>query len=168
MKKLSYQQISIIILLTVFTFTTRAQFNVGGNVSISVQNGLYADIAPAFGYRIKIVNFAFSPFFSYSQVHVSKPVYCYGARFFAQIDIMKGTFAHGEIEAINTDRPRLDSFGNTLANRSWQLAIPVGVGYSYALSAHATAYAIVLYDVIHDPASPKENPYIRVGINYNL
>ena len=160
-----------IVFLTIFTLIAGAQAQVlsGGNVSVTGdENGFYADIAPTFGYQIKNVRMGINPFISYSDLKTDKAVYSFGGRLFSEISLMKGIFAHGEIEASNTEVQTHDVWNNPLKERKWSVGIPLGAGYEYPVGNHMTAYGMILYDLLENKDSPQTNPIVRAGINYNF
>jgi hypothetical protein len=52
--------------------------------------------------------------------------------------------------------------------REWIMALPVGVGYRQKISDKVFADFSIMYDLLLDPNSPKENPIFRGGINYSF
>ncbi|MBN1183032.1 MAG: hypothetical protein JXB49_12135 [Bacteroidales bacterium] len=149
----------MIIGLLGFAFASNGQFYTGGNVSVNYDNGIYVDAAPIFGYRWDAFSAGVSPFASYSETNNLKGTYSFGNRVFCEYTIFKGIFLHGEFEILNYP------YGG---DRDWAIGLPVGAGYKYEIAKNTTAYGMILYDVLLDKNSPKENPVIRVGVDYNF
>jgi hypothetical protein len=158
-----------VVLLSVFVMNAESQVLSGGNVSVTAdENGFYADIAPTLGYQLKIVRAGVNPFISYSDLKTEEAVYSFGGRLYTEITVIKGVFAHGEIEASNTEVQTYDLSDNLLKERKWSVGIPLGAGYEYPIGEHMTAYGMVLYDLLENEDSPQTNPVIRAGVNYNF
>ncbi len=160
----------IIFFLSAFlclSITMEAQFYTGGNVSVNYNNGIYIDAAPVFGYRYKIFNSGVSPFYSYSEVNNSEGYSSYGGRIFEEITVFQNFFIHAELEAASVKIVNIVN-DQTTTHRKWIWALPVGAGYNQQIAPKVTAYAMVLYDLLLDENSPKENPVVRAGIRYDL
>ena len=158
-KKILLTAVAIITL----TITAKAQWFVGGNASVNIQNStVYANIAPEFGRRF--VNgklaVALSPFASYYKTRGNDPQSTYGGRAYATFDIYDGFYAVGgfQIESYK----RYDGEG-----RKWQVSLPVGAGYRKCFG-HLCVYAEVTYDLLFNEDSYGENPMIRAGANYSF
>ncbi len=152
-----YRFFFLVLLIVVPFFTAYSQLYTGGEFGINYNNGLYVDVAPLVGYKNDDVRVGVSPVFSYFKANNEDPLYSMGSRVFGEYTIAKGAYLHAEVEALNTEVNN---------NRQWVYALPLGAGYRYAISSKATAYSMILYDVLLDPESPKENPIIRAGVNY--
>jgi hypothetical protein len=152
-------KVKFLLIVLLFSFSGKSQITTGGNASVTFTNGIYADLSPIVGYKIKKFSAGFSPFFAYSQQATYNGKYSYGARLFGQYSIFKGAFLHAEIEASNIPV-------NT--TREWILGIPLGGGYEYEIAKNTKAQCSILYDVLLDKNSPKENPEIRGGIVYSF
>ena len=149
----------ILLILLYFTLTGKAQITVGGNASVTFTNGLYADLSPIVGYKIKKFNAGFSPFFAYFQQLPSSPNYSYGARTFGQYSLFNGLFLHAEVEASNIKVATI---------RKWILGLPLGGGFEREIAENTRVQCIILYDVLLDKNSQKQNPEIRGGIVYTF
>jgi hypothetical protein len=157
------------VLLSAFIMTAESQVLSGGNVSVTAdENGFYADIAPTLGYQIQIVRMGVNPFISYSDLKTEEAVYSFGGRLYAEVTLLKGVFAHGEIEVSNTEVQTYDVWDQLLKERKWSVGIPLGAGYEYPIGEHMTAYGMILYDLLENEDSPQTNPIIRAGVNYNF
>ena len=127
------------------SITAKAQWFVGGNASVNIQNStVYANIAPEFGRRF--VNgklaLAISPFASYYKTRGNDPQSIGGF----QIESYKRYSGEG---------------------RKWQVSLPVGAGYRKCFG-HLCVYAEVTYDLLFNDDSYGENPMIRAGANYSF
>ncbi|MBR4214453.1 MAG: hypothetical protein IKR94_03950 [Bacteroidales bacterium] len=143
--------------------TAKAQWFVGGNASVNIQNTtVYANIAPEFGRRFVDgkLSVAISPFASYYKTRGNDPQTTYGGRAYATFDIYNGLYAIGGIQA--ESYKRWDGEG-----REWQISIPVGAGYRRCFGS-LCIYAEVTYDLLFDENSYGENPMIRAGANYSF
>ncbi len=146
-----------------------AQVFTGGGLGGGVtENGFYADLSPVVGYKYKIMRAGVSPFLSLIERGPDDYILMYGGRIFIQADIYKGIFAHGEFEAINHEVTRYNSLGDAVQKRKWDLALPLGVGYSYPLGENTVAYGMILWNVIKNDEYPQKNPIFRAGIRYSL
>lgn len=147
--------------LSIFiSINVSGQIYTGGGVSVNYDNGYYLDIAPLLGYRVGIVDFGISPFYSYSQREGADSEYSFGNRFFTQLTIYKDIFAHAELQ--------MENIGLKDDSRKWIVSMPVGAGYRYPIGPNTTAYGMVLYDVLLDPDSPNRNPIIRGGVTHSF
>lgn len=142
--------------------TIYSQIYTGGNVSFNFDNGYYADVSPIIGYQIGKFNAGVSPIIAYSKRENMNSEYSYGGRIFSEMSIVQGSFIHVEFESLNIESP-----GNQ-DEREWILGLPLGVGYEYEIIENVTAHAMVLYDVLLEEDSPRDNPVVRAGIRYNL
>jgi len=149
---------SAIILLFIGT-QGNAQVTTGGNMSVNYNNGYLVDISPIIGYKLNKFNFGFSPFFAYNQTNKANFSSSFGAHVFAQFTVVNGIFLHAEIEAINAKVNLV---------RKWMIGLPVGIGYEYQIAKNTKAQGSILYDVLLDKDSPKENPEVRGGIVYTF
>ncbi len=144
-----------------FSLNVNGQLYTGGNVSVNYDEGYYLDIAPLIGYRVSILDFGFSPFYSYAHREKKEAEYAFGARVFTQVTFYKDIFGHAEVQLMNIGLPET-------GNRKWVTSLPVGVGYRIPISSSTTAYGMILYDVLLDPNSPAKNPIIRGGVTHNF
>jgi hypothetical protein len=144
-----------------FSYNASSQLYTGGNVSVNYNEGYYLDIAPLIGYKIKFIDFGFSPFYSYADREKSEPEYAFGARIFTQITFYKDIFGHAEVQLMNTPIAKSD-------NRMWVVSMPIGLGYRYPITPSTTAYGMILYDVLLHPNSTAKNPIIRGGVTHNF
>ncbi len=151
--------ISVFLLLSVYSYECYSQRYTGGNVGFHFDNkGYYLDAAPILGYKVGIMNFGVSPFFSYRERNdVSR--YSYGGRVFTQATIVSGLFAHAEFELSNIEKG---------GERKWIVGLPLGMGFRQEIAPNTQAYVTVLYDVLLDEDSPVDNPIVRGGIQYNF
>ncbi|MBO4244541.1 MAG: hypothetical protein J6V76_00510 [Bacteroidales bacterium] len=143
--------------------TASAQWFVGGNASVNIQNStVYANIAPEFGRRFVNgkLSVAISPFASYYKTRGTDPQTTYGGRAYATYDIYDGFYAIGGIQAESYKRYNEEG-------RIWQISIPVGAGYRRCFG-NLCVYAEVTYDLLFDEDSYGENPMIRAGANYSF
>jgi len=67
-------------------------------------------------------------------------------------------YATGSFEAMNS------GFSDS---RQWIYALPVGGGVRYSFG-QITFYSEIMYDVLLDKDSPRENPVVRGGVNYSF
>ena len=51
--------------------------------------------------------------------------------------------------------------------RIWTIGLPVGAGYEHKIGK-IRVQASILYDLLLDPDSPKENPIYRGGVVYDF
>jgi opacity protein-like surface antigen len=152
---------------TLLTITTKAQVFTGGNVSVSYENGLYADIAPVIGYQLDKARAGVSPILSY-KVSGSLSNFSYGGRIFGQYNVYQGAFAHAEFQALNAGISTLLTDGTRSKDRKWAFSLPVGAGYEYKISDKAKLQVSVLYDLLQDKNTPAGKPVVRGGIIYDL
>lgn len=146
-----------------FAFSAEAQWFVGGNASVNIQNAnIYANIAPEFGRRFVNgkLSVALSPFASYYKTRGNDPQSTFGGRAYATFDIYDGFYAVGgfQIESYK----RYEGEG-----RKWQVSLPIGAGYRKCMG-HLCVYAEVTYDLLFNDNSYGENPLIRAGANYSF
>jgi len=159
MKRINLLAVSVIFMLSGFS-EGKAQFYTGGSLGIHVDNkGYYFDVAPLFGYRIGRFDAGISPFFSYRDYKVRDSKYSYGNRIYSQVTIVRGLFAHAEIEATNIEAG---------GDRKWVMGFPVGAGYKQTIAPNTQAYGMVLYDLLLDEDSPVDNPIVRFGVTYSF
>ncbi len=153
-----------ILLLTAiisFAITAKAQWFVGGNASVNIQNAnIYANIAPEFGRRFVNgkLSVALSPFASYYKTRGNDPQSTFGGRAYATFDIYDGFYAVGGFQIESYKR---------YEGRKWQVSLPVGAGYRKCMG-HLCVYAEVTYDLLFNDNSYGENPLIRAGANYSF
>ena len=138
--------------------TTKAQIITGGNISLNYANGFYLDLSPMIGYKWEKINVGFSPFYAYRQ-NTSSSDYSFGGRVFSQFYFVENIFLHAEVDASNV------SYYNS---RKWVYGIPLGAGYQSNISENVGMQISILYDVLLDKNSLKENPEIRGGIIYGF
>lgn len=146
--------------LFISTSDSSAQIYTGGNMGVSFNNGYVIDMAPTLGYKYKIFQAGVNPFFTYME---STKQYAIGARLFTEVTVYKETFVRAEFEMANAE-----VWNGIVSNRKWIMALPIGAGYRYKISEGVYAWGSILYDVLHGPDSPTQNPIIRGGINYQL
>lgn len=158
----------IVYLLTLASFTSYSQVFTGGNVSISYENGIYADIAPIIGYGLEDFRAGVSPIVSYRKSTVNNTSFSYGARIFGQYSVIENAFVHAEFQAMNSGIYTTQADGTRTKQTIWAIALPVGAGYEYKISEKAYAQVSVLYDLLQDKNSPNRMPVIRAGIRYDL
>lgn len=141
-----------------------AQVFTGGDFTLSYNNGIYLDAAPIIGYNIDDLKLrvGYAPVLSITMPNDAKEKYAYGSRIFAEYSVIENFFLHAEIEAMNIENPSGDP------KRKWILAAPMGAGYEYTMKSGMQAYAMVLYDVLLDKDSDKENPVVRAGVRYDF
>lgn len=152
----------LIIVLTVsISNLLYGQLFTGGNMSFNFNNqGIYLDAAPEIGYRFMgKLSVGMSPFVSVTKYNSSPDIqYMYGGRLFSRLEILNGAYAVANVEAINI---------KTESGRAWNYALPIGAGFRYKYGK-ISVYSEVLYDILLKPDSPRENPIVRGGINYDF
>ena len=160
------RKISVIaVFLTLFSYHSFSQMQVGGNIGFDVTNDvLMIDIAPAIGTSpFPNARVSISPFFSHTQslTKAGTGVSRTGLRAAAQYTIISGLFAHVEYE-----------FAFVYANKEYQgvfHALPIGVGFEHEIASNTVAYAAILYNVLHKSSDFRESPFqYRVGVRYSL
>ena len=152
-----------------FSAGVSAQVFTGGNVSVSYDNGVYADIAPVVGYRLEAFNGGVSPIFSYKKPDNSaQQFFSMGARIFGQYHLIENAFLHDEFQTLNTQTTSVFADGTRIHDRVWTISLPVGAGYETRLNDKTRVQASILYDVLQDKNNPNNMPVIRGGILYDL
>lgn len=162
------QLLSTLALLILSATLGSAQIYTGGDASLDYANGFYVDVAPVVGYRVGMLDVGIAPFFSYSKKNNADDFYLYGGRFYSQLNLLENLFVHAEIEGLNTQKTVVNPDGSSITSRKWVLGVPIGAGYRQRLGDNVTAHAMVLYDILLDEDSPKENPVVRAGVTYNF
>ncbi len=149
----------VIVVMFLITETSYAQVFTGGSMGMHYDRGYYLEASPVVGYRMGILDFGVSPFFSYRDHRDRDARYSYGNRLFAQVSPIPEVFGHAEFEMTNIEH------GD---DRKWITGFPVGAGYRYQLGSRSEAYAMVLYDLLLDDDSPVQNPIVRGGVTYRF
>lgn len=98
----------IILLLSLSAGNSFGQLYTGGSVSVNYDKGYYVDVAPLLGYKVGIVDFGISPFYSYSHREDQDPKYSFGNRIFTQLTFYKDIFAHAEVQMANVQVKQTD------------------------------------------------------------
>lgn len=155
--------------LVLATATANAQVFTGGNVGVSYDNGIYADIAPVVGYRLDAFNGGVSPLFSYKKPDNStQQFFSIGARAFGQYHLIENAFLHAEFQTLNAQTTSVFADGTRIHDRVWTISFPVGAGYETRLNDKTRVQASVLYDLLQKKNNPNNMPVIRGGIIYDL
>ena len=152
-------QICLFIISLLIFQVGKSQITTGGNASITFTNGVYVDLSPMIGYKIEKFSAGISPFLAYSKLNSNIETCSYGTRLFGQFIVYQGFFLHAEFEATNIKEKTI---------RQWILGIPLGGGCEYEIAKNTRAQCAILYDVLLDKNSPKQNPEIRGGIVYSF
>ena len=151
---------AIILVFSLLINNAFSQVTTGGNASVTFTNGTYIDISPILGYKMNKLNIGVSPFYAYKQVgNAQNKNYTYGGRVFGQYVIYQGAYLNAEMEATNT------MINNA---RKWIFGIPLGAGFEYEIAKNTKAQCTILYDVLLDKNSLKDNPEIRGGVVYSF
>jgi hypothetical protein len=89
----------------------------------------------------------------------------YGYKFFTELDVYKGLFAHVSYESMNTGI-RKDFSSTDLVDRAWVEELYVGGGSSFKIKNIINGYMMTLYNVNHDLLTSPSNArvVIRVGV----
>ncbi len=155
-------QYCLLLSLLLYNQNSEAQIFTGGNIGFQVNNGnTVFDASPMIGYRMKNFEAGVSPFFTYVMPKNSVNEYLYGGRIFSKYHAIEGLFLHAEFEGVNIHLP------NEATKRKWTLGLPLGAGYEHRVGK-VRVHASILYDVLLDPDSGKQNPIYRGGITYDF
>ncbi|MDD3875825.1 MAG: hypothetical protein PHT69_04340 [Bacteroidales bacterium] len=156
----SVKSFFLIIVLFVMTSEVSAQIFTGGGLGVSFNDGYVIELAPVFGYRYKIIEAGFAPFFSYIE---SNQKYAFGGRIHSAVTIYEGVYAQAEFEVANSE-VLLDG----IKTRKWVMALPLGAGYRQHIGNGVNAYVTILYNVLQTSESHTKNPIVRAGVTYDL
>lgn len=153
--------ITILGLFLFFGNQAKAQWFNGGNIGFNFNNGgTTFDASPIIGYRIKKIEAGTAPFFTYHMPKHGDNQYQFGNRLFTKYHVGKGLFLHAEFETANYEI-------SPEQGRKWTIGLPVGAGYEQRIKK-IRIHASVLYDLLLETGSPKENPIYRGGIVYDF
>jgi hypothetical protein len=149
--------------------TFRDRIYVGGGFGGQFGNQYtYIDVSPIVGYYITDrwsagVGFTFQ-YFQSKLYDYSTSIY--GPKAFTRYDFLTISslhlFAHAEFEYLFL------KYREDLMSEPTQVTSPnllLGGGASYSLGGKASAYAMILYNVLQNKYTPYSNPVIRVGVN---
>lgn len=165
-----------IVIASALTLTVSAQDNdsfwdriyVGGGIGGQFGNAYtYAEVSPIIGYNITD-HWSAGAGFTYQYFQSKLFGYStsvFGPKAFTRYTFFNFLFAHAEFEYL------------FLKYKDAQLTQPIrvtspnlllGGGVYYNIGSRATAYAMILYNVLQNQYTPYSNPVIRFGVNVGL
>lgn len=88
----------------------------------------------------------------------------YGCRFFTDVHVYKGFFAHGEIEELNANTNA--SLNTDIVLREWVTSVNIGAGKRFNLEKNIRGFALALYNLNYqEKRTPYAMPFLlRFGI----
>lgn len=140
----------------------------GGGLGLQVGNITLIDVSPLVGIKVTPrISLGISPtykYYSYKNYYSTSSdlrTNVYGGSLFARVLIIENLFAHAEYEMLqyNTKQP---GYSDYLKKYN---SLLVGGGYRQPISANASMYILVLWNLNDTPDSPYTNPIIRAGFN---
>ena len=155
----------------------------GGSFGFDFSNGWLLEISPLVGYKVgNGFSLGANASFRYlSAVLLSKYGQSYNstnftgsAGVFARKKLDAHFFAQAEAAMVLYDMPmydgrlvRLDAENRTAAERTWQPALPIGMGFT---SGDRTSFNMVaLYDVLYHDGTPKPSAWtLRLGFEHRF
>lgn len=142
------------------------QLSTGGTMNFSFDNGSCIDFAPEIGYRIDKLRVGFAPFVLYKEITDVDNV-TFGARIFAEYDIIKDVYVHVESQVTRVQSITALATGD-IKSTKWVISFPIGAGYRYKIADKTYAWGSILYDFFLDENSPQKNPLVRGGVTYEF
>jgi len=151
------------------TFKSRLFF--GGNFGLNLGTITLIEVSPLAGFNLteRLSAGVGMTYIYYSDNRYIPPIRqnIFGARVFSRFLVFDQLFVHAEFEGMN-----LSVLGFNPANglfesyRTWQSAIPIGLGYRSQVGANSYFTMMLLYDAKYDRMDP--NSFYPGGLLYRI
>ncbi len=141
----------------------------GGDIGATFGEVTFVNISPMIGYRLtKRLVPGISPIYQYIRIRDQGITYLethvYGAAFSTRYYVLDYVFGHGEYQWLNGEYDYISRPGQRINIQ----AVLLGGGINYGTGGGSSIYAMILWDVLHDPFYPYNSPIIRGGISIGI